>query len=180
MHKATHHFDLINWWIDSYPEEVFAFGNLFFYGRENAEARGETYAYTRYTGQEAAADDPFALNLNDRQDYQKLYLEAETDTGYVRDRNVFGDNISIEDTMSVTARYRNGVLLSYSLHAYCPWEGYRIAVNGTQGRLEVELVEKVGAHFRPGQKPADYDPTKTWNQFGRKRIRVYPMFETPL
>jgi len=81
--------------------------------------------------------------------------------------------------MSVTARYRNGTLLSYSLHAYCPWEGYRIAVNGAGGRMEVELVESVGRHFRPGEEPEDYDPQAVWNQFGRKRIRVYPMFGLP-
>jgi len=38
VHKATHHFDLVNWWIHSYPHSVFALGKLAFYGRENAEA----------------------------------------------------------------------------------------------------------------------------------------------
>ena len=37
VHKATHHFDLINWWLRSYPTEVFAMGGLSFYGRANAE-----------------------------------------------------------------------------------------------------------------------------------------------
>jgi predicted dehydrogenase len=179
VHKATHHFDLINWLVDSYPEEVFAMGNLFFYGRENAAARGESYSYDRYTGQAEAANDPFALQLTRREDYEGLYLNAEDDSGYIRDRNVFGDNISIEDTMSVIARYRNGVQLTYSLHAYCPWEGYRIAVNGTKGRLEMELVESIGRHYRPGEEPADFDPQAVWQQFGHKRIRVFPMFGMP-
>ena len=26
VHKATHHFDLVNWWIDSQPETVFSMG----------------------------------------------------------------------------------------------------------------------------------------------------------
>ena len=30
VHKSTHHFDLVNWWIDSYPETVFAMGDLKF------------------------------------------------------------------------------------------------------------------------------------------------------
>ena len=64
VHKATHHFDLINWWLASYPKQVFAFGDLLFYGRENAAKRGENYNYTRYTGVEAAATDPFALTLD--------------------------------------------------------------------------------------------------------------------
>ena len=32
VHKATHHFDLLNWWLDSDPEEVFAYGSLEHYG----------------------------------------------------------------------------------------------------------------------------------------------------
>jgi predicted dehydrogenase len=179
VHKATHHFDLINWWVGSYPQEVFARGGLFFYGRENAAGRGEQYAYDRYTGQAGADSDPFALDLSERDSYRGLYLEAEADSGYLRDRNVFGDNITIEDTMSVSARYGNGVLLTYSLHAYCPWEGYRIAINGTAGRLEVELVESVGQHYRPGQAPPPERLAELKQQFGRKRIRVFPMLGVP-
>jgi len=43
---------------------------------------------------------------------------------------VFGEEISIEDTMVVSARYRSGALLSYSLVAYSPWEGLRVAITG--------------------------------------------------
>ena len=32
VHKATHHFDLLNWWIDSDPVRVFAQGSLRSYG----------------------------------------------------------------------------------------------------------------------------------------------------
>ena len=112
VHKSTHHFDLINWWIDSIPHTVYAQGDLHFYGRENAAARGETYTYDRYTGEEAAANDPFAISLESDDTLKSLYLNAEADSGYLRDRNVFGDNITAEDTMSVTARYRNGIILS--------------------------------------------------------------------
>src|SRR5258706_1658312 len=49
VHKATHHFDLVNWWIDSYPETVFAMGNLLFYGRENARAPRRKYPFKRHT-----------------------------------------------------------------------------------------------------------------------------------
>src|SRR2546428_299536 len=117
VHKATHHFDLVNWWIDAYPQDVFAFGRLGFYGRQNAEARGEHYPYTRYTGSEAARSDPFALFLDESDALRGLYLDAEAESGYVRDRNVFGEPITIEDTLTVTARYTSGVLLSYCLIA---------------------------------------------------------------
>ena len=32
VHKASHHFDLVNWWIQSAPTRVFASGGLRFYG----------------------------------------------------------------------------------------------------------------------------------------------------
>ena len=145
VHKATHHFDLVNWWIDSHPRRVFAMGDLKFYGRANAEARGERYDYDRYTGHAAAKNDPFALFLDRESDesicasksLKGLYLDAEADTGYVRDRNVFGDNITIEDTMAVMVRYRSGVIMNYSLIAYAPWEGFRVAITGDKGRVEL-------------------------------------------
>lgn len=133
VHKATHHFDLVNWWLGDYPKEVFALGDLLFYGRGNATARGERYSYERYTGA-AAERDPFALYLDKDERMRELYLDAEAESGYLRDRNVFGDHISIEDTMTVTARYRGGALLSYCLLAYAPWEGLRVALTGTEGR----------------------------------------------
>lgn len=142
VHKATHHFDLVNWWLDSEPETVFGLGSLAFYGRANAEERGDYRPYYRSTGSPAAKDDPFALNLKNGGNLEKLYYQAEKDDGYLRDQNVFGDGISIEDTMNVLVGYRSGAQLSYSLTAYSPWEGYRIAFNGTKGRIELDEMEQ--------------------------------------
>lgn len=141
VHKATHHFDLVNWWLDTQPETVFAMGDLLFYGRENAEERGVTRFYDRAHGRAAAQDDPFALHLAQSETLRRLYLEAEHEDGYLRDQSVFGDGISIEDDMAVLVRYRNRAIMSYHLNAYAPWEGYRIAFNGTNGRLEYEVHE---------------------------------------
>ncbi|MBN2625327.1 MAG: Gfo/Idh/MocA family oxidoreductase [Spirochaetales bacterium] len=141
VHKSTHHFDLVNWWLDDYPVEVFGMGRLAFYGRENAELRGETKFYERCHGSEFAKDDPFALNMEDKGEMQGLYLDAEHEDGYIRDQSVFGHNISIEDTMSVMVKYNKKTVMTYALNAYCPWEGYRVSFNGTKGRLEIEIVE---------------------------------------
>ena len=171
VHKATHHFDLVNWWIDAYPREVFALAGLGFYGRANAEARGESYSYARYTGSEAARSDPFALFLDRSTALRGLYLEAETESGYIRDRNVFGEPITIDDTMAVTARYRNGALLSYCLVAYAPWEGLRVAVTGDRGRLEMDIVENV-THLMQDSERA----RASKGAFKGARISVHPMF----
>ena len=50
VHKATHHFDLVNWWIASSPDVVFGLGRLFFYGDENGAKRGLARPYARAHG----------------------------------------------------------------------------------------------------------------------------------
>jgi predicted dehydrogenase len=175
VHKATHHFDLVNWWIDSYPRQVFALGDLQFYRRKNAEERGEHYTYERYTGVPEATDDPFALTLEKNELFRGLYLAAEKETGYLRDRNVFGEPITIEDTMCVAAHYRNGVLLSYCLIAYSPWEGLRVAITGTKGRIEMDIIENVN-HLQ-NDREARLNTSK--GSFKSAKIRAYPMFGAP-
>ncbi len=141
VHKSTHHFDLVNFWLGSQPDTVFGMGDLKFYGRANAETRGVYTPYTRTTGVDAAKDDPFAIDLTSNPVQKGLYWDAEKEDGYQRDQNVFGDGISIEDTMNVLVRYRNKAVMSYSLYAYAPWEGFNVAINGTGGRLELTVHE---------------------------------------
>ncbi|WP_341351838.1 Gfo/Idh/MocA family protein [Streptomonospora litoralis] len=141
VHKSSHHFDLVNWWIDSAPTEVFAWGDLFFYGEHNGRRRGLAADYERAHGGRGAEDDPFALHMGDSEAMRRLYLDAEHEDGYRRDRNVFGAGITIEDDMSVLVRYASGAKLSYHLAAYSPWEGYRVAITGSEGRLELDVTE---------------------------------------
>jgi predicted dehydrogenase len=153
---------------------VFALGALQFYGAQNAAGRGEQYSYSRYTGVPEAQNDPFALFLDQKEALRGLYLEAEAETGYIRDRNVFGQPITIEDTMTVTARYRNGALLSYSLVAYSPWEGLRVSITGSKGRIELDIEENI-THLLGDGQVADAQASK--GAFKQARMRVFPMFE---
>ena len=43
--------------------------------------------------------------------------------------------------MGVIVHYKNKAILTYSLNAHAPWEGYRVCFNGTKGRLEFNVVE---------------------------------------
>jgi len=153
VHKATHHFDLINWWTDNVPAEVFATGDLVFYGKENAIQRGDE-AYTRYERytDTPSEDDPFRLSLRDHEYSVGMYMDAEEETGYIRDRNVFRDGITIEDTMSVIVKYRDGMTLNYSLNAFSPVEGMRVIFHGDRGRLE--YAHFGGSHLVLGQSDA--------------------------
>lgn len=124
VHKSGHHFDLVNWWLGSGPETVFAFGRLFFYGEGNGRP-----------------DDRFALDLEASPRLRALYRDAEHEDGYDRNQNVFAPGVTIEDDVSVLVRHRGGVVLNYHLHAYSPREGYRVAFSGSEGRLELDVRE---------------------------------------
>jgi predicted dehydrogenase len=171
VHKSTHHFDLVNWLLDSMPAEVFAFGDLKFYGEAAAKARGENYDYERYTGSTQAARDPFALRLDESEYTRTLYLDAEQESGYVRDKNVFGSGITSEDTMGVLARYENGVILNYSLIAFAPQEGYELYITGDKGRLEVRMQRPPHVLDEHLQRVNDVSE--------KTSLRLLPMFGEP-
>jgi predicted dehydrogenase len=149
IHKSTHHFDVINWWLDAIPEMVFAQGGLVFYGKENALKRGDS-SWTNYDRYSASTDpsDPFHLDIAGDSTMGGLYRDAEEETGYIRDKNVFREGIDIEDSMSVLVRYRTGEMLTYSLNAYCPREGFRASISGDRGRIEYE--ERHASHIVTG------------------------------
>lgn len=159
IHKASHHFDLVNWWIDDVPERVYASGGLRFYGDRNAAARGLAGRPERGTT-DASAGDPFALDLRDDERLNALYYANEHHDGYQRDQDVFSPGITIEDNLALVVDYRTGPTLSYSLNAHSPWEGYRVAVNGTLGRAELEVVERAAVSGSTDKKNV-VDPSAT-------------------
>jgi len=171
VHKSTHHFDLVNFWLNTTPETVYATGGLRFYGRENAEKRGITKFYQRAHGSEYAKDDPFAIQLEENEHLKAMYLDAEHEDGYQRDQSVFGDGIDIEDTLGVLVTYKNKAILTYSLNAYLPWEGFIVTFNGSKGRIEVQVREQ--SYINSGGSKEDE------GKLEEKSIRVLPMFGEP-
>jgi predicted dehydrogenase len=128
--KATHHFDLVNWWLASDPLEVAADGDLKVYGRNGALRSTHCRAcpYRRQCR--------FDFDVMKNPFLVKLYVACESEDGYFRDGCVFRENTNIYDTMAVQARYENGVRLNYLANAYLPYEGQAIAINGDRGRIE--------------------------------------------
>jgi predicted dehydrogenase len=141
VHKATHHFDLVNWWLDSVPTAVRAVGDRRFYRPETAQRLGLRAPGERCLDCAEASLCPFHLNLRARKELAAIYLDHEQHDGYWRDRCVFSPEIDIEDAASLLVEYASGAQLAYSLNAFAPYEGYRIAFNGTRGRLEHQARE---------------------------------------
>jgi len=141
VHKSTHHFDLVNWWLADVPEDVYARGSRRFYTPATAERMGLADRSERCLDCPAAERCKFHLDLPNNGYLREMYHDNEAHDGYFRDRCVFADEIDIWDNMSVNVRYRSGALLNYMLHTYSPYEGYRIAFNGSLGRLEHAACE---------------------------------------
>jgi predicted dehydrogenase len=135
VHKATHHFDLINWWLDADPVEVLAFGELSHYGRKGP------FRHTHCRPCPHKAKCAFYWDISKGRGME-IYTQAEGEDGYLRDGCVFKEDVDIWDTMTATVRYSTNVLMSYSLNTFMPIEGYALAFNGTKGRLEVRDYER--------------------------------------
>ena len=131
VHKASHHFDQANWWLNSAPVSVTAFGELKYYGR-NSPFRG-TNCRTCPHKQQCK----FYWDVTKNERNVKLYTECESEDGYLRDGCVFDEKTDIYDTMSVAVRYENGVQLNYTANTFLPYEGQAISFNGTKGRIDL-------------------------------------------
>ncbi len=130
VHKATHHFDLLNWWLDSDPVEVMAYGALEHYGKNNP-FRGK-----RCRGCEHFDKCQYRYDITKSKMNMDLYVDNENHDGYIRDGCVWRPEIDIYDKMSVQIKYANNVVVNYSLTTYSPYEGMTIAFNGKSGRID--------------------------------------------
>lgn len=130
VHKSTHHFDLLNWFLNSDPIEVFAYGSLEHFGQNN-EFRGEKCRNCTY-----ADTCKFYWDITKDKTAMDLYVANEKYDGYIQDKCLWREEIDIYDKMAVQIKYANNVSASYSLTTYSPYEGWRIAFNGINGRLD--------------------------------------------
>ncbi|MCL6515501.1 Gfo/Idh/MocA family oxidoreductase [Alicyclobacillus sp.] len=147
IHKSSHHFDLVQWWIDQRPTEVFAFGALNYYGPDseyNPERRDGRFCGTCDVRDRCAYYTRWHTRSQQgqvRDDHIGAIKGIPIDqayTGYRADMCIFDSEIRIEDTYIATVRYDKGALLSYSINFSLPFEGYRLAINGTKGRIETQ------------------------------------------
>lgn len=143
LHKATHHFDLMNWWLSAVPVSVMATGKKEFYTPHMARRFGLSGHHERCHGCPEKMTCAFELDIAANPNLKALYLDNEQHDGYFRDRCVFRPEIDIEDTMNVLVRYNTNVTMTYSLNAFNSWEGYYVVFNGTKGRLEHKIEERV-------------------------------------
>ena len=134
IHKSTHHFDLVNWFLEEEPVSVNAFGTRRFYGPQREE-RGERCLTCKYKN-----TCEFYFDIDKEEINKEIYHGCEDVDGYFRDQCVFSEKIDIEDSVSVNVEYSKGAVMSYSLIAHSPYEGLNLCLNGTKGRMEVKKI----------------------------------------
>ena len=172
VHKATHHFDLVNWWVASRPDTISALGSRRFYIPSTAEALGLGGHGERCLTCPVSARCPYRLDVEGDPELRSLYLETEAADGYVRDRCVFSSDITIDDTMQVQVGYANGVSMNYTLCAYSPWEGYEIVFYGTDGELNHRHVGVHGIFGGTRHEADDSATTTNLHRHGEEPLQV--------
>ncbi|QHZ48114.1 MULTISPECIES: Gfo/Idh/MocA family protein [Bacillus] len=166
VHKSTHHFDLVNWWLDQKPREVFSYGGLNYYGPDgemNPEKGEPRYCGTCHVKKKCR----YYMRWKDG-DPEDDHIKADDNqhllySGYRPDACIFDEEIDIEDTYAAVLKYDGGAILNYSLLFSAPYEGYRLAINGTKGRLETK------EYHAPGRIPFEVD---------EQTIDYFPLFES--
>lgn len=182
VHKATHHFDLINWWLGQEPAQVYANGSRNYYG-DKGSFRGE-----RCLGCQYSDKCEYYMEMGKDLWLKEIYLQNEKDDGYYRDRCIYDPEVNIEDTMSALVKYTGGTQLTYNLCSYSPFEGWRAVFTGSKGRMEafypeaftgretLNYSQRESTDFR---KPIDWRFIKDNEEqveLTRDEVRIYPLF----
>lgn len=179
IHKATHHFDLVNWFISQEPKKVYAEADLNYLGNDK-QPHGERCLTCKYESK-----CPYYLDLNSDQILKEFYLDNEDVDGYHRDKCVFSSDIDIYDTMSLVVRYDQGAILNYSLIACAPFEGWEMAISGSKGRLECGIDKRLFTEERfilseriNTAKSVDFKTAAfgNYNQLNEDIVRFYPLY----
>ncbi len=182
LHKSSHHFDLLNWWIDSDPVEVNAYGALEHYGKNNP------FRGSKCRGCEHKDKCKFFFDITRDKRMMELYVANEHYDGYIRDNCLWRNEIDIFDKMAVQIKYANNVQVSYSLTTYSPFEGFSIAYNGMTGRIDTwqdlpwrneEKVSQADRHAREMNQAAEpesslYDEIVVSQNFGQSEMVKVP------
>lgn len=170
VHKSTHHFDIVSWWTGQKPVEVFAYGALNFYGPEGprnpskkdgrvcpdcTERENCAYYMRWHTDEWRGASSGVKLDEH--------VSELQELNHYLARRSrmcIYDSEIDIEDTYAAVVRYDGGAFLTYSLNGSCPYEGWRLGINGIDGRIETEQIHRgVRSPFPDaGPQPITYFP----------------------
>ncbi len=106
---------------------------------------------------------PRSSKASIKDDHLEAGDQSSLYTAYRPDACIFDEEIDIEDTYVAAVKYDGGALLSYSIIFSAPYEGYRLTINGTKGRIESNEF---------------HEPSRIPFAFPEQTIEYYPLFES--
>jgi predicted dehydrogenase len=166
VHKSCHHLDLLTWWLADAPERVFATGSLNFFGPQSPHRPDATPPeeqklrcpyYKKWFGPEELKS-PVGDSAENSATANRLSYKRQ----YPKPQYIYDSEIDIEDTYSSLIHYSKGASACYSVNFSAPWEGFRLSISGTHGRLETQYVAS------PKRYPLVTEPFD--------RISIMPLF----
>lgn len=127
LHKSCHHFDRMNYLLNSHAVSVTADGSRTVYGKD---------APHRFEGIRCHE----CAHKDECPDYFKFDDKLFQTELYTPDMCIYSPEIDIEDNFAAVIKFANGVLGTYSLCAHTQYEGETIHVEGETGRIELRKV----------------------------------------
>ncbi|GAB3738508.1 Gfo/Idh/MocA family protein [Microlunatus parietis] len=171
VHKSCHHLDLVDWLVDDLPVTVYARGGRAFYGPDSPHRPRDEHG-APLTGDWLRAADPyqraqqgsgtFPDDDHGRTGLAGLSYPVQYPDG--QPFTLYDDEIDIEDHYTAVIGYRGGATLAYTIDFSSPWEGYRLGITGSHGRIELDYGHDRDGSPRPGTDQVIVDPL-----FGERR-----------
>ncbi|HRV03613.1 MAG: putative oxidoreductase YteT precursor [candidate division TA06 bacterium ADurb.Bin131] len=180
IHKSCHEFDLMNWFIDDVPEEIFSFGGLNYFG-PNSVFNPQKKTKKKLSKKEIKERCPYYRKWNPEtvplpeSKHMQIYKDTFNlpyKVQYPEELYIYDEDIDIEDTYSAVIKYKKGITLTYSFNASTPWEGYILGINGTGGRIEAVH------YFAPDRCPFPVSERQTVTYiplFGTRQVHDIPV-----
>ena len=126
LHKSTHDFDIVNWFLEDEPKKVTAVANRVFYGDAGTSYGERCYTCTK-------TDCPARKETSEF--LKEFYIDNEHEDGSIIDTCSFDKRTDICDNYSVSVEYKGGAILSYSLNLFSIDQGHRFSITGTKGMI---------------------------------------------
>ena len=135
LQKATHSLDLINWYVDSKPEKVVAFGDLMVFGEVDAiEKFGKPVPDDLHCGI-CPISDTFEESIQNLAKEKKISWSDNWP-----DNCVFNSEVDVDDHQTLMIRYANQAKATYQLCQFAAFYKREFHFFGTKGELYFDDV----------------------------------------
>ncbi len=133
LHKSTHDFDVVNWFLEDEPKKVTAVANRVFYGDKDK-------CFAERCSQCSKPDCESRIGTEGF--FKEFYIDCESEDGYIADTCAFKPDTDICDNYSVSVEYNGGAILSYSLNLFSFDEGHRFTITGEKGMINFYIGKR--------------------------------------